>query len=316
MTATSAFGRLFTGLVEAASALLILVNVVAIGARHFFPAELLTHFRLHYLLATIAALLILLLAKRRHFLLPLAAVAIWNGSLLWPYIATSTPDDASGADLRVLHINVKTSNRNFADVVEIIQKEQPDVVVAQETDAGWIDALAALRNAYPYQHARPRADNFGMLVMSRIDGTRFSARALEAGDIPIISLVLPLAGEELAITALHTFPPMSPRLAAQRDAQLQEISSDVNSGGTHRLLVGDLNITPWSPPFRDLLEATGLNDTRKKFSHLATWPAVVGPLGIPIDHVLASDSLRITELQAFDSNGSDHRGLIAGIRLP
>ena len=76
------------------------------------------------------------------------------------------------------------------------------------------------------------------------------------------------------------------------------------------LLLGDMNLTPWSPAFADLLQQTGLRDGRLGFGLLPTWPARWGVLGIPIDHALISPAVTIHQMEIGRDVGSDHRPLV------
>lgn len=75
------------------------------------------------------------------------------------------------------------------------------------------------------------------------------------------------------------------------------------------ILMGDFNLTPWSPTFR-ALPGRRAGDPRL----LQTWPVSWGPLGIPIDHVLFSDDLELVESRLLPRTGSDHRAILAKFR--
>ncbi len=304
-----------TGLVAVGAALLILVNLATFAAGNLFVAELLTHFRLHYLLAALAAILVLGLAGQRLWLVPLTIVALANGFLLWPYFAPADQSAPAGADLRLLQANILTSNRDFQGFLDLIRSERPDVIVVQETDAGWVAALSELKGLYPHQVADARPDNFGMTALSRIDGTRFEILQFTAGDVPAITISIPLNSSTVELLAVHTIPPVSGALAQTRNAQLREAATRISASASHQIIAGDLNITPWSPPFKALLESTGLRDSRIGHGYLASWPAGLGVFGIPIDHVLVSSGLDVTKLESLDTGGSDHRALLATLKI-
>ena len=76
------------------------------------------------------------------------------------------------------------------------------------------------------------------------------------------------------------------------------------------LLLGDLNATPWSHPFKRLLQETGLIDGSRGMGYQPTWPAGVLPLLIPIDHCLHSQELRVVHKEVGPMVGSDHYPVI------
>ena len=73
-----------------------------------------------------------------------------------------------------------------------------------------------------------------------------------------------------------------------------------------RLLVGDFNLTPYSPHFSDLLARTGMVDARRRQGLSATWPTWVVPLQVPIDHCIADPSLAVVGVRRGPVVGSDH----------
>ena len=95
-----------------------------------------------------------------------------------------------------------------------------------------------------------------------------------------------------------------------RDGQLAELATLVGHQRHPVMLLGDLNASPWSYPFRRLLRDTGLLNSMRGWGVQPTWPAPLGPLGIPIDHVLHSEEIRITRRSTGPWIGSDHLPLI------
>ena len=57
---------------------------------------------------------------------------------------------SAGNDLRVLSANVHVSNRRVDELLRLVDRTNPDVVLLMETDAWWHEHLQALRERYPY----------------------------------------------------------------------------------------------------------------------------------------------------------------------
>ena len=74
------------------------------------------------------------------------------------------------------------------------------------------------------------------------------------------------------------------------------------------MVVGDFNLTPWSPYFQRFITGSGLRDARKprRFDH--TWPVTFdnAHIGIAIDHSFAHPSLPLVERVIGPDLGSDH----------
>ena len=115
------------------------------------------------------------------------------------------------------------------------------------------------------------------------------------------------------LLATHLLCPCSPRGYRGQQRQIDDIIRIVGEGPEPVLMIGDLNATPWSRPWARLVEATGL---RGAPGLVATWPSLLRPVGIPIDHVLGNGGIQVVEAWAGPDVGSDHRPLIAVVRLP
>ena len=84
-----------------------------------------------------------------------------------------------------------------------------------------------------------------------------------------------------------------------------------------KVLLGDLNVTPWSPYFQDLVEGSGLRDVRVGSGLWTTWPMPLPSfLRIPIDHCLTSDDVAVREFTTVGGTGSDHRAILVDVSVP
>ncbi len=81
------------------------------------------------------------------------------------------------------------------------------------------------------------------------------------------------------------------------------------------MVLGDLNVTPWSPFFRDLLREGALRNARKGYGLRPTWPTMLPPLLIPVDHCLVSSGVTVHDCRAGRNVGSDHYPLVVDFSL-
>jgi endonuclease/exonuclease/phosphatase family metal-dependent hydrolase len=90
---------------------------------------------------------------------------------------------------------------------------------------------------------------------------------------------------------------------------------------TPLLILGDFNITPYSPRFRAMLEAGGLRYVHLGWSWPRSWPSPhYGRIqkyvrGFPIDHILTSRHFSVAHARALESVGSDHYPVTAELLL-
>jgi endonuclease/exonuclease/phosphatase (EEP) superfamily protein YafD len=140
----------------------------------------------------------------------------------------------------------------------------------------------------------------------------------EFGDTGVPSIVATFAdpGGDYTVIATHPVPPKSPDYARDRDTQLRAIAQLVAASPLPCIVAGDLNATPWSAAFRDLLATSGLRDTALGRGVQASWNARVWAPRIPIDHILAPPGTEIIRRAVGPFVGSDHFPVEAEIRLP
>jgi endonuclease/exonuclease/phosphatase (EEP) superfamily protein YafD len=80
-------------------------------------------------------------------------------------------------------------------------------------------------------------------------------------------------------------------------------------------MVGDFNVTPWSPLFADLLRDSGLADSCRGFGWQPTWPTRLPAMfRIPIDHCLHGAGVAIVDRRVGPEIGSDHLPLLLELR--
>jgi endonuclease/exonuclease/phosphatase (EEP) superfamily protein YafD len=284
--------------------------------------DLASHFQVQYLVAAVAALVVLLATRSwRWSILAVALVAL-TGARVLPWWLSTTPTETARAAtapnaLRLLHANVLRRNTQYNEILDLIEREQPDVIVLQEIDEAWMRAISPLRHAYAHAVAGPRSDNFGMAVLSRIEPQRAEVVRIGHAGVPSIECVFEIDGRPLTILATHPVPPVSLRLIDLRDDQLRRMAERMRRTDGRKIIVGDLNVTMWSRPYRELIETTDLRNARRGFGVMPTWPAN-RPffMHIPIDHVLVSDGIAVVDCRVGADVGSDHRPIVVDLALP
>ncbi|HLD64712.1 MAG TPA: endonuclease/exonuclease/phosphatase family protein [Pseudomonas sp.] len=205
--------------------------------------------------------------------------------------------------LRAMSFNLNLDNRDMPAVARQIEQAGPDLLLLIEvTPAQW-QALAALRRTYPHGCGQPRNDPFGMALLSRLP----LRDCVVEGELPTI--VARLAERPLTLVGLHPPPPLNTELAGIHQQQLRHWGTRL-ANRAEVVLLGDLNLTPWSPWYRDLLATTGLQDARAGRGYYATWPAPLGAVGLPLDQALLGADWRALGLETRPAAGSDHRALV------
>ena len=218
--------------------------------------------------------------------------------------------------MRILQYNVNRAHPNPAAIVDWIktQTKALDIVALMEVTPGWRQQLVRLAQDYPNLVQELRLDNFGIAVLTRLPGASLTIREIGGTGVPSVVVNGETTGAvAFSIIVTHPPPPLGGFLADARNRQLQALTAEVKSlPAKHRVLLGDLNITPWSIGFRKLLAGTGLRDAQLGLGYSGTWPGSFIPrlLGIPIDHTLVSEGIMVVDRIIGAGRGSDHRPVI------
>ena len=82
------------------------------------------------------------------------------------------------------------------------------------------------------------------------------------------------------------------------------------------LVVGDFNATPWSAPFRNLVATADLENSQRGFGLQPSFPTTSSLLlRVPIDHLVHSPALEVTDRQLGPALGSDHFPLVVDLQV-
>ena len=201
------------------------------------------------------------------------------------------------------------------EVIRFLEEADADFAVLLEVDESWLEDLRAKLGEYPYRCSAAREDNFGLALFSRFPIESGGIELIGNAARPSVIVRLSVDGTSLGVVGAHLPPPKSPRYAMQRNQQIAALAKVVAREEPPVMILGDLNMTPWSPVFSRLLSEANLVDARRGFGVRPTWPSTFPPLWIPIDHCLVSEGIRIRDLCVGPSRGSDHHVLVVDFSL-
>jgi endonuclease/exonuclease/phosphatase (EEP) superfamily protein YafD len=248
----------------------------------------------------------------------LASVAVtmaWQTWKVMPYtpIAPKRVERADGtgtARLRLLITNVRMENEEHQRVLDAIQRADPDVVLAVETDERWTRALEPLARTYPHNVRCPQDNWYGLVLLSRLPLHDARIEHLVQDDIPSVHADIELEdGTLVQLHGLHPRPPepIRDQHSTPRDAELVVLARRIKEAGdVPTVVAGDLNDVAWSPTSELFLRLSGLMDPRHGRGLYSSFDADKPLLRYPLDHVFHSSHFRLCELRRLDHVGSDH----------
>ena len=106
--------------------------------------------------------------------------------------------------------------------------------------------------------------------------------------------------------------------ARRRRLIAHELRDLAERGQGPLIMAGDFNATRYHRPFRELL-ATRVRDAHvsRGRGFARTWPQFRRvPAFALLDHVLVSEDIAVTSVTEAHAPGSDHRAVVAALRLP
>lgn len=283
-----------------------------LGAFHWF-LELFSHFVAWYALGSLVLAVFLALIGRHRWAAAAGLLCILQvaAPLSWYLPSGATP--AGPTHCRVLLANVLSVNQDTASFLALVKEVDPDIICVQEVTERWQRELAPLEAEYTVHAEAPRPDNFGIALFSRLPGPlpEFIYGGEAANSLVLKATVV---GREVALLNLHAVPPMGRRMSDLRRQELDRARQWLDAQTGPAILMGDLNLTMYSPVYRDLVHGSALKNARAGHGPLGTWPSGVPILRLPLDQCLVK-GLDVVDCRTVYIPGSDHRGLVVDIAL-
>ncbi|WP_280205305.1 endonuclease/exonuclease/phosphatase family protein [Nocardia farcinica] len=229
----------------------------------------------------------------------------------------SAPGSADGPVVRMMQANLLFDGTDPRTFVDQVRAHDIDVLTVNELTPAAVAGLAAagIDELLPHRYLAPGRTASGTGLWSRhplSDTVEYDGYVLNQLSA---TAQIPGAGP-VSVYAIHPVPPIyDTGVWADELARLRTIVENAPADRP-ALVGGDFNATHDHRQFRDYLTGRFADAADQAGAgHLATyptdkwWPAVVG-----IDHILVAGGTALT-VEALDLPGSDHRALVAEIRL-
>lgn len=299
---------------------LVLCTFLAFFSRHYWVADLLANLRVQLVIVGLSVLLAgLFLRQWRLALLSCVVLAVhlpWFLSALPPV----PQRERVGHGITMTSINVLSGNIQYDRVIADLINANTDVIAVLELTPTLDQKL---RQDLPdFRHVITRSKdegNFGVGVYSKhplADSELFeSVQGIESIAVTVVVEQRQAPSEYFRLFVTHPLPPMNAELFEQRNRQLKDVADRIDkfrqrASGIPIVLLGDLNLTPWSPWFLEFRARSGLVRGISKFTLEPTWYRFpIFPLGLILDHGLIEPSLVCTDFKVGKPMGSDHRSI-------
>ncbi len=306
----------------AASVFIAVFTCMSLFARHHWLADICANLRVQWVIALRIVGLVSVATRRWKLLAVQCLLLVIHAP--WFVSAFSQEQTSPGpAEFTVASVNVFTPNRRFDDIEAEMLRSNADIVAVVELSPPLSRHLSgAFSERYPYSRLNPQGEgNFGIGLYSREPFS--NARVEYFNDERLTSIVarLEIRGTTIAVIATHTLPPMGPGNFAHRNRHLRMLAEKVQEFRQAEpevpvIVLGDLNLTPWSPIFQDFTTEAALVPATSGQRVTPTWYRFSAfPFGLVLDHILTTSNLNCTSYLVGQDIGSDHRMVTATLKL-
>jgi len=285
--------------------------------RYAYLLNLTSHFRVQYVIGLlVCALLLWLLGKRKFSLLALSFILLNLAEIIPLYLKPNKEASVTNGSFSLLQMNILSDNQRADLIIAEIERLDPDVVVMEEVMPDMYDQLAEVRAEYPYVVETLHRTALDVLVLSRLPMIEAEVIDFNDGRLPSLVTELTVGSQTITLIATHPLSPRSRTKFELRNEQLYAIAEAFQGRQQPLLMVGDLNITSFSPVFKKFIDRIGLYDSRRGFGVQPSWPAKLWPiLRIAIDHCLLSHEFEVTHREIGRDVGSDHLPVFVQLKL-
>lgn len=271
----------------------------------YWITDLVAQFILHLSLAGLVALGFLILPERQfiHSIPVLLCLCVLTLKI-WGSEDDFTKVPIQGTGLKVISLNLNSANLNHELFLKYIREADPDVLVLTELSQNWVPAIEQLSPDFQNLVTLVRNDNFGIGIISKFPLQNEEKLLVGDGDLPAIGASVRTPKGLVSIFGVHPMPPIFPEAKRIRDEYLGEVAKRLSEISGPAIVCGDFNLTPWTFAMNRFEKVSGLR--RPKGMPPVTWPAVIAPIGISIDHCLVSRDLSVVRYSSGRGVGSDH----------
>lgn len=262
----------------------------------YWILELFAHFIPYYAVLMALGCICITNKKLQLFFAICAIAALYWCITPWPNSHTNTSEQTT--PVRFLSYNVLFSNTHIKAESNWLIQHNSDVIFLTETSSAWGETLQPLANIT--QHCTEYSDSpYGIALYSRLPLTRCEVLyTANNGSYPYIRAEL---ANGLVVYGIHPPPPIDETLVQHRNDLLKILAQQIQQEKNNVIVLGDMNITAFSPVFRDFIQAANIHLTSPRIR--PTWQ----PALLSIDHALVRDPNKVMATGSYSWQGSDHK---------
>lgn len=243
----------------------------------------------------------------------LVVCALYQATRIFPYTRFAkteialTPNVPDTSKITLLSANVLMENTRKADLVRIIEREDPDVLFLMETDQNWLDALKECLDGYPTVLTYPLDNHYGLIFATRLKAPRAEVTFLSDDNTPTLRAeLLGPDGTGFNFIGLHPRPPVPGNDTDRRDQQIKKAARLAGNANWPTVCMGDFNDAAWSWTSRRFKSYGNFLEPRVGRGMFSTFHAQYPLLAVPIDQLYLTKRVGLVSFGRLEEFGSDH----------
>ena len=273
--------------------------------------DLFSHFTWLYLIGSVVGIFVFKhLWQKIFFIIISIGLIIWSS---WPQIsinASIAGKDVPQKSVRLISYNLQFDAYDRHNIAVLKLRDEmlsENTILFMSEYTPEYDAIFTSAKSH-YQCGKMERSPFGLALYSSLSFIHCNII------YPIENLNLypyvRAENESFVVYGIHPPPPINSELANIRDQSLWNISENIRNENKPVIVIGDMNISPYSPVFHQFINNARLFETKNRL--IPTW--LIGMLNI--DHILLTDPEHIDSEHSYIGwwRGSDHRPIFLNYR--
>ncbi|MGF1524404.1 MAG: endonuclease/exonuclease/phosphatase family protein [Leptolyngbyaceae cyanobacterium] len=264
-------------------------------------------------------------SRRRKLILVLGlALGLYASTIGSWYIPRLQDARTGGMPLTVMTYNVNYKLWDTAAVTERVRSYPVDILgLVEPLQEQAAELRENVQDLYPHYY---RATEGGLSLFSRYPIAEAITDSLGTPSYSLFAIV-EVEGNPVRVVVTHLRAPGSRIYFADRNRTMNALANYGAQQQMTTVIMGDFNATSWSRYFQSFLRTSGLRSVNLGHGLNPTWfydevgrslnrtEEVLLFLKIPIDHIVVSQNISVDQVITPSSGVSDHRPLIAKLRI-
>ncbi len=231
-----------------------------------------------------------------------------------------------------LYANIYYANNQYTWLLDLVRIHNPDVVMFVEYDSWHMQNVSpVLEKKYSYKNRYTGKNKYEWdIIYSRLPVTIFPTKIISGRSYNHICLyswsIVSKSSCLVDVLLVHTTAPISSTHLRKRNNQLNRLVKDLSiikksyKPKTLSLVLGDMNISPWSTAYTVLQSGMNANAQVNVSTRISPWEGTWSFFSMPyltshIDHIWTNKPGRIKTIRPIDVPWSDHDWFVFTLSL-